>query len=160
MIWYMKDDDIIDRSFIFILHQSHIISRTITQIVRVGASMQVGRMKNVAVASHVKAQKHALLDIVESAGPGVSHCIITRLADDTNIWIHGARNAQQDKMKGKSGSKKVTSVLGLCERLSLCSNGRVKAFIQLITPAQVLSQEGMGSCSKLFLIVFLLFFFS
>lgn len=104
-------------------------------------------MKNVAVLSHVSAQREQLLHLIEPQRDGIDgdgagapkfrHCVITRLADDTNIWVQASRNKDQDKQRGKVGNKKVTSVLGLCERLSLRSDSGIQT-VHLIAPAQVL----------------------
>lgn len=103
-------------------------------------------MKNIGVVSHVNAQRENLLRLVEQSGlQGVSHAIVTRIADDTNIWVEATRNAKQDQQKGKSGGKKVTSVLGLCEGLTLRSTSGL-CTVELTAPAQVL--EKVRPCRK------------
>lgn len=101
-------------------------------------------MKEYATIGHVMAQKTRLLSLLEGLTDrqDVQHCVLTRLTDDTNIWIQASRNAQQDKMKGKLGNKKVTSVLGMCERLTLRTSSSGLRTLQLVAPAQVLPKAG------------------
>ena len=117
---------------------------------------QVVRMKENAVLSHVAAQRERLLAVVEcggDAGKGYAHCIVTRLSDDTNIWTQGSRNATQDRKAGKTGSKKVTTVLGLCERLRLRGSASAQT-IRLHCPAQVLPQASWTvTCHMMFVLI-------
>ena len=103
---------------------------------------QVQRMKEVATLSHVAAQRDKLLALLE-ATTSPSHCVVTRLSDDTNVWIQGSRNQKQDKVAGRSGGKKVSAALGLCERLSLRSAAGLVT-VRLHSPAQILPKAGGG----------------
>ena len=99
-------------------------------------------MKQMGALAHVGAQGEMLVNLCEKDSCSYSHCILCRLSDDTNIWVQGGRNEAQGKQQGKSGSKKVASVLGLCERLSLRSSSGLQT-VQLAVPAQVLPQASI-----------------
>ena len=103
------------------------------------AWQQARRMKEYAAISHLKAQREKLVAMFESlyGENEAQHCIITRLSDDTSIWVQASRNSEQDKMFGKAGNKKAVSALGLCERLTIRRASDLRT-VQLVTPAQVL----------------------
>lgn len=98
---------------------------------------QAKRFRAIGVLSHVQAQRAELSNFLQS---GMRHLILVRVADDTNIWIQGTNNSEEDASK-KTKAKKMVSVLGMCQSLAARRSDHVPLqFVTIHAPSQVLPQ--------------------
>lgn len=122
---------------------------------------QLSRAKKVAMVSHVNGQRQSLQTLLSKGN--VRHLIVTRTFDDTNVTIapHTRTSKQLPSSNadpeleegadattaaGKLGQRKVGSLLGIVQRVSLRSSAtQTLDTAQLHSPSQVLPKARAGS---------------
>lgn len=117
------------------------------------AHSKISRAKNFVVGCHIMAQEKQLAKFLHGKG-SPCHVIISRIMDDTNVWVQPQRQGEEceddddendqetecehkRKRPGKSITK-VAPVLGFIQKICARRPGSGPEFLQLHVPTQVL----------------------
>ena len=135
---------------------------------------QLARFKRHGVVSHLLAQKQGILEFFKRAK--VAHCVITRMFDDTNVWVSpqvgrglqlppdGTEEpesaSEEDSPPGFSnvgrlGRKRVAQLLGLLQTVSVRRTDKLTAedgleTARVMVPSQVLPKAAQHACFSVF----------
>ena len=105
----------------------------------------MGRVKTVALTSHLREQTAALMRVLGGNRSQIGHCLLVRLYDDTNVITAPTVDADELCPQATKSRSKVSQLLGLLQYIFLRrtdkygdENPQATETIQIHCPSQIL----------------------